>query len=51
VDGPDSMLINSYAQAHCDSEKSVEQEIPSGSKASVVLALQVTSVKFLHLEI
>jgi hypothetical protein len=45
------MLINSYAQADSDSRKSMQQEISSSSKISVLLALQATLVGFLHLEI
>jgi hypothetical protein len=48
LEPPNSMLINSYAQANSDSRKSVQQEISSSSEISVVLALQAAPVGFLH---
>jgi hypothetical protein len=48
---PNSMLINSYAQADSDSRKSVQLEISSSSEISVVLALQAAPVGLLHSEI
>jgi hypothetical protein len=48
LEPPNSMLINSYAQADSDSRKSVQLKISSSFEISVVHALQAASVGLLH---